>query len=78
LAVFGPGADQLPESLQGWQLVRISSDLPWGKASSELVSAVYDNNVLAIVALDRASSHLAEQIGVSRWFRLLQFRQITR
>jgi len=64
LAVFGPGAEQLPESLQGWQLVRISSDLPWGKASSELVSAVYDKNVLAIVALDRASSHLAEQIGV--------------
>jgi len=64
LAVFGPGAERLPESLQGWQLVRISSDLPWGKASSELVSAVYDKNVLAIVALDRASSHLAEQIGV--------------
>ena len=38
--------------------------MPWGKASSELVSAVYDQNVVAIIALDRNSSHLAEQIGV--------------
>jgi hypothetical protein len=38
--------------------------LPWGKASTQLVNAVYDKQVLAIVALDRASSHLAEQIGV--------------
>jgi len=64
LAVFGPGAERLPEILKGWELVRISSDLPWGKASTQLVNAVYDKQVLAIVALDRASSHLAEQIGV--------------
>ena len=38
--------------------------MPWGKASNELVRAVYDQNVIAIIALDRASSHLAEQIGV--------------
>ena len=38
--------------------------MPWGKASSELVRAVYDQNVIAVIALDRASSHLAEQIGV--------------
>jgi ABC-type branched-subunit amino acid transport system substrate-binding protein len=64
IAVLGPGAEHLPETLKGWELVRISSDLPWGKASSELVSAVYEKQVLAIIALDRASSHLAEQIAV--------------
>jgi ABC-type branched-subunit amino acid transport system substrate-binding protein len=71
IAVFGPGAEQrvksvvLPETGdRRWELVGISSDVPWGKASSELVSAVYEKQVLAIVAMDRASSHLAEQIGV--------------
>ncbi len=47
-----------------WELVGVSSDVPWGKASNELVHAVYDQNVIAVIALDRASSHLAEQIGV--------------
>jgi hypothetical protein len=28
------------------------------------VRAVYDQNVIGMIALDRASSHLAEQIGV--------------
>ena len=53
------GADGKP-----WELVPISSDAPWGKASNELVRAVYDQDVIAVIALDRASSHLAEQIGV--------------
>jgi branched-chain amino acid transport system substrate-binding protein len=67
IAVFGPGADKLVKSLPGsgtLELVPIASDVPWGKASSELVSAVYDQNVVAIISLDRNSSHLAEQIGV--------------
>jgi hypothetical protein len=45
-------------------MIGISSDVPWGKASNELVRAVYDQNVIAMIALDRASSHMAEQIGV--------------
>ena len=77
VAVFGPQADQLVRSAEtakaltvlnsggaGWSLIGISSDVPWGKASSELVQAVFDENVLGMIALDRASSHLAEQIGV--------------
>ena len=71
VAVFGPQAEtlvQLP-SLTGtdgkkWELVPVSSDVPWGKASSELVRAVYDQDVIAVIAFDRPSSHLAEQIGV--------------
>jgi branched-chain amino acid transport system substrate-binding protein len=77
VAVFGPQAEKLvqsPETAravrelshdgQAWELVGVSSDALWGKASNELVHAVYDQNVIAVIALDRASSHLAEQIGV--------------
>ncbi len=68
VAVFGPQAEKLAASGAAagglFELVGISSEVPWGKASSALVSAVYDQNVIAVIALDRASSHLAEQIGV--------------
>ena len=71
MAVFGPGADKLVKSVPAMstdggklELIGIGSDVPWGKASSDLVSAVYDQHVVAIIALDRKSSHLAEQIGV--------------
>ena len=73
IAVFGPHADEVansPEILRALDptkqvsLVPISSNVQWGKASSDLVNAVYQDHVLAVVALDRASSHLAEQIGV--------------
>ena len=71
VAVFGPQADELVRSVSAsatadkqWELIAVSSDVPWGKASGELVRAVYDQNVIAMIALDRTSSHLAEQIGV--------------
>ncbi len=71
VAVFGPSADKLVQSAtivgadgRKWELVPVSSDVPWGRASNELVRAVYDQDVIAMIALDRASSHLAEQIGV--------------
>ena len=77
IGVFGPQADEIvrsPEVVRQLTainasqakifLVAIPSQLSWGKASNELVKAVYENHVLALIALDRASSHLAEQIGV--------------
>jgi len=77
IAVFGPHADQVvqaPEITQAlaksrdgasnFSLVPISSDVSWGKASTALVQAVYQDRALGIIALDRNSSHLAEQIGV--------------
>ncbi len=45
-------------------LIAIPSQLSWGKASDELVKAVYQDHALALIALDRPSSHLAEQIAV--------------
>jgi ABC-type branched-subunit amino acid transport system substrate-binding protein len=74
IAVFGPNAEkavlspavQSALAAQGKrvELVAVTSEMPWGKASQALVSAVYDQHVSGIIALDRASSHLAEQIGV--------------
>ena len=77
IGVFGPRADEIVHSAeivhllstinshgQTISLMGIPSQLSWGKASDELVKAVYQDHVLALVALDRASSHLAEQIAV--------------
>jgi ABC-type branched-subunit amino acid transport system substrate-binding protein len=65
IAVFGPGADRVAAAYQGqYRVAGISSDVPWGKASAELVKLIYDDHALAIVATDRNSSHLAEQLAV--------------
>jgi len=75
VGIFGPHAQEvirLPELLsilnsmggKPVSLVAIPSDVQWGKASNDLVKAVYQDGVAAIIALDRDSSHLAEQIGV--------------
>ena len=76
IAIFGPRANEIvksPEVLRAIKdsnksdpasLIAISSDGAWGKASTDLVKAVYEDRVLALISLDRNSSHLAEQIGV--------------
>ncbi len=76
IAVFGTHADQIVKSAEiarlldtlstpgrRVSLIGISSDGPWGKASTELVRAVYQERVLGIIAMERNASHLAEQIG---------------
>jgi hypothetical protein len=82
--VFGPHADQVIRSPEidkllsslktagkNLSLVPIVSEVAWGKASNDLVNAVYQDHVLAIIALDRASSHLAEQIAVKAFVPVL-------
>ncbi len=77
IALFGPHADEIAHSPEILELLRslntglkhysvapVSSGTSWGKASTDLVNAVYQQNVLAVIATDRASSHLAEQIAV--------------
>jgi len=84
IGVFGPHADDVvraPEMLQALStlngsgmpisLIAIPSETSWGKASSDLVKAVYEGHVLALIALDRASSHLAEQIAVKAFVPVL-------
>ena len=77
VAVFGPHADDFIRSTEATRaftnsessrmhlsLIAIASDSSWGKASDDLVHAVYAENILALIALDRQSAHLAEQIAV--------------
>jgi hypothetical protein len=45
-------------------LLPVESDQNWGAASTALVHALMDEHALAIVALDRNSSHLAEQLAL--------------
>ena len=84
IGVFGPHADEIIRSPEvqryleksnaagaPYSLVAIQSNTSWGKASSELVKAVYDQQVLALIALDRSSSHLAEQIAVKAFLPVM-------
>jgi hypothetical protein len=77
IGIFGPHAEMVVRSPevedylskvnahgQHYSLLAIRSDSSWGKASSDLVKAVYNEHALALIALDRPSSHLAEQIAV--------------
>jgi hypothetical protein len=47
-----------------FKLLPVESDQNWGAASTELVQALMDGHALAILALDRDSSHLAEQLAL--------------
>lgn len=84
IAVFGPHADQLvnspeivaalDEANRGGRrlsLIGISSEGPWGKASTRLVDTIYKDHVLGLIALDRNSSHLAEQLAVKAFLPLI-------
>jgi branched-chain amino acid transport system substrate-binding protein len=77
VVLFGPHAvdvAQSPEVLtqlassaangKPWTLLPVASDQNWGAASTQLVHALMDEHALAIVALDRDSAHLAEQLAL--------------
>jgi len=77
VVLFGPRAEAVAQSAevqsalaaavpQGrvWKLLPVASDQNWGAASTQLVNALMDRHALAIVALDRDSSHLAEQLAL--------------
>lgn len=77
VVLFGPGAQEIVESpevvsqlhaeeAQGrkWMLLPVDSQQNWGAASTQLVHELMDEHALAIVALDRAASHLSEQLAL--------------
>ena len=72
LVIFGPHAEQVaaqPDvraALGGGQrgLVAVNSDQNWGVASTQLVHALEDEHALAVIALDRDSAHLAQQLSL--------------
>ena len=71
VVLFGPKAAAVAQSagvqaaLAGhWELTPVESDQNWGAASTQLVRALMDGHALAVIALDRNSAHLAEQLGI--------------
>jgi len=77
LVLFGPRAAEIAQSVEvvqalatgdapgrGWELWPVESGQNWGAASTQLVHALMDEHALAIVALDRNASHLAEQLAL--------------
>jgi branched-chain amino acid transport system substrate-binding protein len=77
VVLFGPKAAQVAQSPevqaelaagaargQTWTLVPVASDQNWGAASTQLVHALMDEHALAILALDRDTAHLAEQLAL--------------
>ena len=79
IGVFGPDAAQVSAGLSPlverhagrYSLVPIDSNVPWGKASQELVKLIYQDQALALIATDRNSSHLAEQLAVKAFVPLI-------
>ena len=81
IGIFGPHADEIiasPDVASLLQrkgrpifLIPIRSEISWGKASNELVKAVYQKHAIALIATDRASSHLAEQIAVKSFIPVI-------
>ena len=47
-----------------WTLLPVESGQNWGRASTQLVHAIVDEHAMAVIALDRDSSHLSEQIAL--------------
>ncbi|MGA2084659.1 MAG: ABC transporter substrate-binding protein [Terracidiphilus sp.] len=74
VVLFGPHAAEVAQSPEvqaaltakgrEWRLLPVASDQNWGAASTQLVHALMDEHALAIVALDRNASHLAEQLAL--------------
>jgi branched-chain amino acid transport system substrate-binding protein len=84
IGIFGPKADELVHApgvarlleqinREGnpISLIAIPSQLSWGTAADELVKALYQDHTLALIALDRPSSHLAEQIAVKSFLPVI-------
>ena len=82
IAVFGPHAEEAVKSSEvqvalnatpgrRFQLIAVPSDVSWGKASTGLVNAIFDLHALGLIALDRDSSHLAEQLAVKSFLPVL-------
>ena len=71
IGIFGPNADREVETVSKllvpyagrYALTAVPSDVPWGRASTGLVKLIYDDRALVLIALDRNSSHLAEQLA---------------
>jgi ABC-type branched-subunit amino acid transport system substrate-binding protein len=65
VVIFGANANQFASDpkLAGYHVIPVVAGQQWGKSSNELVRAMTDSQTIAVIATDRNSSHLAEQLG---------------
>jgi branched-chain amino acid transport system substrate-binding protein len=84
VVIFGPRAteiaksDEIADELRTrstsgkhWIVVPVNSDQNWGAASTQLVHALMDEHAVAVLALDRNSSHLSEQLALKAFIPVL-------
>lgn len=84
VVVFGPHATELAKSEafadelregnrtgKRWIVLPINSDQSWGTATTQLVKDFMDMHPIAVLALDRDSSHLAEQLALKAFIPVL-------
>lgn len=84
IVLFGPNATSVASSpavtqlaagavsgIAGIELIPVASNQNWGTASTQLVHALWDEHALAIVALDRDSAHLSEQLALKAFVPVL-------
>ena len=79
IVVFGPHAAEVAASAEvrsalgseGWRVIPVESGQNWGAAATQLVHALEDEHPLAVVALDRDGSHLAEQLALKTFLPVI-------
>jgi branched-chain amino acid transport system substrate-binding protein len=84
VVVFGPHANEIAKSDEIESALRaraepekdlvllpVDSEQNWGAASTQLVRALMDEHAVAVVALDRNASHLAEQLALKAFVPVL-------
>ena len=79
IGIFGPDAEAVVARISPllapyrgrYSLIAVPSDVPWGKASTGLVNLIYDREALGLIATDRNSSHLAEQLAAKSFVPLI-------
>jgi len=79
IGIFGPHAEAVVARISPllahyhgrYSLVAVPSDVPWGQASTGLVHLIYDDQALGLIATDRNSSHLAEQLAAKAFVPLI-------
>ena len=79
IGIFGPDADRVVARIspllapygRRYSLIAVPTEGTWGKASTGLVKLIYDQQVLGLIATDRNSSHLAEQLAAKSFVPLI-------
>jgi len=87
VVLFGPDADRIsastefqnalgegPKETDRWQVLPVttsSGTQDWGASTSALIDAIMEKHALSVIALDRNSAHLAEQLALKSFIPVI-------